>query len=140
MVFYDKLPTYNPQKTKGHKPVNSYKKSVKNGTADGLVYGITKSVSGGGSTERYPRSVQLFSSDKQKVNLHPTQKPLALMEYLVKTYTNENDTVLDFAMGSGTTGLACKNTNRNFIGIELEKETFKTAKKRLGEQRCYTNF
>lgn len=65
--------------------------------------------------------------------MHPTQKPLALMEYLIKTYTKERDTVLDFAMGSGTTGRACKNLNRNFIGIEINKEYFEIAKERIEE-------
>ncbi|MEE1118638.1 MAG: site-specific DNA-methyltransferase, partial [Bacteroidales bacterium] len=64
-------------------------------------------------------------------NIHPTQKPISLMEYLVKTYTNENDIVLDFTMGSGTTGIACKNLNRNFIGIELDSQYFETAKQRI---------
>ena len=67
----------------------------------------------------------------RKGKLHPTQKPVDLMEWLIKTYTNENDTVLDFAMGSGTTGVACKNTNRNFIGIELDKNYFDIANKRI---------
>jgi site-specific DNA-methyltransferase (adenine-specific) len=66
---------------------------------------------------------------KQKI--HPTQKPVALLEYLIKTYTNENDTVLDFTMGSGSTGVACKNLNRDFIGIELDQEYFKIAKERI---------
>ena len=64
-----------------------------------------------------------------EVNLHPTQKPVALMEYLIKTYTNEGETVLDFTMGSGTTGVACKNLNRKFIGIELDQDYFEIAKK-----------
>lgn len=131
LVFYKKLPTYNPQKTKGHKPVNSYSKSIKDGTADGDVYGKTKAISGGGSTERYPRSVQVFKSDKQKCSLHSTQKPVALMEYLIKTYTNEKEVVLDFAMGSGTTGIACINSNRRFIGIEKDFDTFKDARNRI---------
>lgn len=129
LVFYEKLPTYNPQKTTGHKPTNSFTK--RNG--DGECYGETSVISGGGSTERYPRSVQVFKSDKQKVSLHPTQKPVALMEYLIRTYTNEGETVLDFTMGSGTTGVACKNLNRKFIGIELDKEYFEIANKRIKE-------
>jgi len=128
LVFYGSLPTYNPQKTTGHKPVNSYTKHV----GDGDCYGTTQvGISGGGSTERYPRSVQKFSSDKQKSNLHPTQKPLALMEYLVKTYSNEGDTILDFAMGSGTTGVACVRNNRRFIGIEVDSEYFKISENRI---------
>jgi DNA modification methylase len=68
---------------------------------------------------------------KDKAGLHPTQKPIELMEYLIKTYTNESDTVLDFTMGSGSTGVACKNLNRDFIGIELDQEYFKIAKERI---------
>lgn len=77
----------------------------------------------------YPKMIIKFANDL--LGLHPTQKPLALMEYLVKTYTNEGDIVLDFTMGSGTTGLACKNLNRNFIGIELDENYFNIAKKRI---------
>ena len=79
----------------------------------------------------YPNQVLEFKSDQGKQ--HPTQKPVALMEYLIKTYTNEGDTVLDFTMGSGTTGVACVNTNRKFIGIELDEEYFKIAEKRINE-------
>ena len=80
---------------------------------------------------KYPKTLLKFSSDKQRCNLHPTQKPVALMKYLIKTYTNENDIVLDFAMGSGTTGVACKELNRHFIGIEINKEYYEIAKKRI---------
>ena len=79
--------------------------------------------------ERYPRNIIKFNRDKNKI--HPTQKPIALMEYLIKTYSNENDTVLDFTMGSGTTGIACKNLKRNFIGIEKDEKYFDIAKKRI---------
>lgn len=136
-VFYTKQPIFNPQKTYGHKPINTYTKkaSVQNKTD---VYGkVSKDIFGGGETDRFPRSVQVFSSDKQKTKLngtiHPTQKPVALMEYLIKTYTNSSDIVLDFTMGSGTTGVACKNLNRNFIGIELDDKYFEIAKKRINE-------
>jgi DNA modification methylase len=77
----------------------------------------------------YPRNILEFSKDRPST--HPTQKPVALMEYLIKTYTNEGDTVLDFTMGSGSTGVACKNTNRKFIGIEMDKGYFGIAKKRI---------
>lgn len=77
---------------------------------------------------RYPSSVQKFNTE---VGKHPTQKPVALMEYLIRTYTNEGETVLDFTMGSGTTGVACVNTNRNFIGIELDQDYFQIAKDRI---------
>ncbi len=81
----------------------------------------------------YPRRILEFNSPHNVGSFHPTQKPLLLMEYLIKTYTNENETVLDFTMGSGTTGVACKNLNRKFIGIELDKEYFNIAKNRIGE-------
>lgn len=84
-------------------------------------------------TDKYPSSIIEVSNANQTGRVHPTQKPVALMEYLIKTYTNENETVLDFTMGSGTTGVACKNLNRNFIGIELEETYFNIAKKRIGE-------
>ena len=128
LVFYKKLPTYNPQKTTGHKPVHNYTKHQD----DGSNYGKTKvGVSGGGSTERYPRSIQVFKTDKQKAALHPTQKPVELLEYLIKTYTNENEVVLDNCMGSGSTGVACINTNRRFIGMEIEEKYFEIAKDRI---------
>ena len=76
-----------------------------------------------------PVNIQVFK--KPNKPLHPTQKPVALMEYLIKTYTNENETVLDFTMGSGSTGVACRNTNRNFIGIEKEENYFNIAHKRI---------
>lgn len=81
---------------------------------------------------RVPSSWQKFNTE---TGLHPTQKPVALIEYLIKTYTNEGETVLDFAMGSGTTGVACKNLNRSFIGIELDEQYFETAKERLNKPR-----
>ena len=83
--------------------------------------------------DKNPVSIIEISNARQKGKSHPTQKPLDLMEYLVKTYTNEGDTVLDFTMGSGTTGVACKNLNRNFIGIELDKKYFDIAEKRINE-------
>lgn len=79
----------------------------------------------------YPRRVLDFSSPHNVGSFHPTQKPVALLEYLIKTYTQENETVLDFTMGSGSTGVACKNTNRNFIGIELDEKYFEIAKNRI---------
>ena len=83
---------------------------------------------------RLPSSVQTFNNkSKGNVGMHPTQKPVELMEYLIKTYTNENETVLDFTMGSGTTGVACVNTKRDFIGIELDDKYFDIAKKRIGQ-------
>lgn len=83
--------------------------------------------------KKYPKSIMEISNANQKGKVHPTQKPVALMEYLIKTYTNEGETVLDFTMGSGTTGVACKNLNCNFIGIELDEKYFKIAEKRINE-------
>jgi site-specific DNA-methyltransferase (adenine-specific) len=118
--------TYNPQ---GLVEVN---KKRKNSTdTDNL--GTRKSRQVGASYfqthTNYPNSILTFHSDKEK--LHPTQKPVPLLEYLIKTYTNEGDTVLDFTMGSGSTGVACKNTNRKFIGIEMDKNYFDIAKNRI---------
>ena len=132
LVFYKSLPTYNPQKTTGHKPANSYTKHQD----DGSNYGETKvGISGGGQTDRYPRSVQVFKTDKQKVSLHPTQKPVALLEYLIKTYSNENETVLDFTFGSCSTGVACLNTNRRFLGIEMDAKYYEIACDRLNNNQ-----
>lgn len=128
LVFYNKLPTYNPQMTHGHKRKTAVKKIV-----DSECYGKAFKTTHYDSTSRYPRSIQKISSEKQYSNLHPTQKPVRLMEYLISTYTNEGDTVLDFAMGSGTTGVACKNLNRKFIGIELDKDYFDIAKERISK-------
>jgi len=133
LIFYKKPPTYNPQKTHGHKRKVSSADSKRNCKETDVYrkHGLTSY----DSTSRYPRSVIKTSTDKQKSKLHPTQKPVALMEYLIKTYTNESETVLDFTMGSGTTGVACKNLNRKFIGIELDEGYFNIAKDRLNEDR-----
>lgn len=128
LVFYKKLPTYNPQKTQGHSPVNSYTKHQD----DGSNYGETKvGISGGGQTDRYPRSVQVFKTDKQSSALHPTQKPVALLEYLINTYSNEGETVLDFTAGSFSTGVACVNLNRKGIMIEKDTHYFKIGSERV---------
>ena len=126
LVFYKSQPTYNPQKTYGHE-----RKTAKRKDIGSEHYGKQLNIKAYDSTERYPRSVQVFSSDKQKANYHPTQKPVALCEYLIRTYTNEGDLVLDNTMGSGTTGVACVNTGRNFIGIEKEGKYFAIAQERI---------
>ena len=126
-VFYKKQCTYNPQKTYGHK----MKKSYRSKDLQTDVYGEMKNDYTYESTERYPRSIQVFSTDTQNSSLHPTQKPVALIEYLIKTYTNDGELVFDSCMGSGTTGVACINTNRRFIGIELDNNYFKIAKERM---------
>lgn len=125
-VFYRKQPVYNPQMTTGHE-----RKTTKRKTVNSECYGEAVALTEYDSTERYPRSVQIFSSDKQTASYHPTQKPVALMEYLIRTYTNEGDTVLDNTMGSGTTGVAAVNTGRKFIGIERDDKYFAIAQKRI---------
>jgi site-specific DNA-methyltransferase (adenine-specific) len=126
LVFCSRQPTYNPQMTHGHA-----RKSTKRKTVASECYGQGNQLTVYDSTSRYPRSVQFFSSDKQRSKLHPTQKPLALMEYLVRTYTNAGQVVLDFAMGSGTTGVACANTGRLFVGMEDDAKHFATADARV---------
>lgn len=129
LVFYAQQPTYNPIKTSGH----ARKTAVKRGDVS-TVYGEQKfDAIPYDSTERYPRSVLVGPTDKQRSNLHPAQKPLWLMEYMVRTYTNEGETVLDNCMGSGTTGVACVNLGRKFIGMELDAGYFETASKRISE-------
>lgn len=126
LVFYKSLPTYNPQKEKG-KPY--LKNRVSNRTTN---YGKFKLLSTNNNGDRYPKSILKFNNDSQNgSSLHPTQKPTALLEYLIRTYTNENQTVLDNTMGSGSTCLAAKNTNRKFIGIEKEENYFDIAVKRI---------
>jgi len=128
LIFYKKLGTYNKQMGEGkpydakrsgsgYEGVGKYK--IKDGKNDG---------------QRNPHSILSIKADvKTEIGLHPTQKPIELMEYLVKTYTNENEIVLDNTMGSGTTGLACLKTNRQFIGIEKEKQYYDVAVRRLSE-------
>ena len=129
-IFYKKQPTYNPQMQyiEGKK---AWKRKggtlMKNSLYEGQDM-IEKDREG--SELRYPRSVQKFSMHNNGL-LHPTQKPVDLLEFLIKTYTNENDIVLDNCMGSGSTGVACMNTNRKFIGIELNQQYFEIAKNRI---------
>ena len=131
LVFYNKLPVFNPIKTKGHKPTNTYTKYVATQNNTEICGKVNREISGGGDITRFPRSIQIFSSDKQTNCIHPTQKPVALFEYLIKTYTNKGMIVLDNCIGSGTTAVACKQTGRNFIGIELSPEYCEIARKRV---------
>ena len=129
-VFYKKQCTYNPQMTQYNGPLR--KNKIKNGKLGVLVdLQNRRPYEYNDSGTRYPLQIVQFKRDILKLNLHPTQKPVELMEYLIKTYTNENDTVLDFTMGSGSTGVACKKLNRNFIGIELNLEYFEITKSRI---------
>lgn len=126
LVFYKKLPTYNPQKTTGHVRRTAGRNAVKS-----EVYGKAVKKTHYDSTDRFPRSVQVFPHDKQRKPLHPTQKPEALLEYIVKTYSNKGDVVLDFCMGSGTAGVAAVKLGRQFIGIEKEQKYFDIAMQRI---------
>jgi DNA modification methylase len=130
LVFYKKPPIYNAQKTEGHKPANSYTKH----TSDGTNYGKTKTgISGGGQTDRYPTSVldiKVMNNDDPD-KFHPTQKPVALFEYLIKTYSNEGEIILDNCMGSATTAVAATLNNRKWTGFETESEYIELANKRL---------
>ena len=127
LVFIDGNLFYNPQKTKGHKPTNSAF-----GCSQGSIYNgdNTRSYKGG-DTERFPLTVIDFKCER---GFHPTQKPVALMEYLIKTYTDEGETVLDMTMGSGTTIVAANNTGRESIGIEKDRKIFVTAGLRIIEE------
>ena len=133
LLFSDKKVNYFPQKTQGHHPANYAKRAAQSdcyNKAGSTTYA-------GGNTDRYPTTViqiPVVNNDSSNGGrLHPTQKPVALMEYLIKTYTNEGETVLDFTMGSGTTGVACQNLNRKFIGIELDKDYFDIAVNRINQ-------
>jgi site-specific DNA-methyltransferase (adenine-specific) len=122
-VFYKKLPTYNPQ---GLKPYGKINKRGKVGNGGHLANECNEYIQ---QFTNYPTQILEFPYDKEK--LHPTQKPVSLLEYLIKTYTNENNLVLDNTMGSGSTGVACVNTNRKFIGIELDEKYYDISCKRI---------
>lgn len=126
-VFYKKQPVYHPQMTKGE----PYDKGVRKDQRTGS-YGKFHPAHIKSSGDRYPVDVVYFKTAESEGDvIHPTQKPIAMLEYFIKTYTNENDVVLDNCMGSGSTGVACINTNRRFIGYELDENYFNIAKERL---------
>ena len=123
-------------KDKNKRPRNkTYKR--KNDNSQGMASGDFKNSKSHNEDLRYPKNRLVYNNRVGELNalnrLHPTQKPVELLEYLVKTYTNENDTILDNTMGSGTTGIACQNLNRNFIGIEMDENYFNIAEKRIKE-------
>lgn len=125
-IFYKKKPTYNKQVWYSTPYKRTKNGSLSNNYGDrGAAY--TESLNGA----RNPLSILSYARDGKR--LHPTQKPIKLLEWLIRTYTNENDTVLDNCMGSGTTGVACKNLHRNFIGMEIDENYFNIAKQRIGE-------
>lgn len=129
-IFYKKQPTYNPQ---GLIKLEKYKICSNKGKAGKLGH-LASEKKRSHYTQKYtnyPKSLLKFNRPSN--SFHPTQKPVDLLEYLIKTYTNENELVLDFTMGSGSTGVACLNTNRRFVGIELDENYFNIAKERIEE-------
>lgn len=126
LVFYKNVPTYNPQGIV-KKAIPTVRKG-KNGNGSNYGKSDKDAIQ---EFENYPRDVLLYASESKPV--HPTQKPVALLEYLIRTYTNEGDVILDNCMGSGTTCVACVNTNRHYIGFELDEKYFEIAKKRIKE-------
>ena len=131
MLFYEGQCAYNPQMVKAKKLVTNSPKGSHNSIVAGNSGSKVTAYKDTGY--RYPVDVLEINREKLGSNVHPTQKPVALMEYLIKTYTNENETVLDFTFGSGTTGVAAINTNRKFIGIEMDSTYFDIGSKRILE-------
>ena len=123
LVFYKNLPTYNPQGL-----IKKEMPTIRKGRYNGTNYGDSAK-DALQEYSNYPKSILKYNSVSK--NVHPTQKPIDLLEYLIKTYTNEGDLILDFTMGSGSTGIACMNTNRRFVGIELDEKYFNIAVDRL---------
>jgi site-specific DNA-methyltransferase (adenine-specific) len=141
MVFYSKQPTYNPQNiVKLKNPIN-YTKSTQADNINKVVPYKSGIIRGGFTNVKdyvqeytnYPNNMLHFKRVAPAV--HPTQKPVKILEYLIKTYTNENEIVLDFTMGSGSTGVACVNTNRSFIGIEQDEKYFKLSQDRIKQAK-----
>lgn len=136
-VFYKKLPTYNPQFTVGA-PLHSKGSSYKDKPPVNNNYGEFHSTSDDrkGSTEKYPTSILCFQKPHPSQTMHRTEKTVELLEYLIKTYSNKGDVVLDNCMGAGSTGIACAKTGRNFIGIEIDEKYFRIASERIS---CFAN-
>ena len=134
-IFYNKPPTYNPQKVLGKK--NHTKGKVKQNKNNN--YGKHNFVDNSDElgNMKHPKSILTFTRPHSSVMKHPTEKPVEVCEWLIKSYTNEGDVVLDNCMGSGTTGVACENTNRKFIGMELNKEYFEQAVNRINQRRFF---
>lgn len=129
IIFYKKFPTYNPQMWIGNKN-HSVGKGIRNKSNEiNCPSSVSVYYNNKDSNLKYPKNILKFNRETKPI--HPTQKPVALLEYLIRTYTNENEIILDNCMGSGSTGVACLNTNRNFIGMELNEEYFKIAKERI---------
>lgn len=139
-VFYKKIPVYYPQFTKGE-PLHGKGTAYKNKELTNNNYGIFHSTDDNrkGSTEKYPTSIIRVQKPHPSKAVHRTEKPVELLEYLIKTYTKEEDAVLDNCMGSGSAGVACLNTNRNFVGIELNEDYFNIAQDRIQNQLAKIN-
>jgi site-specific DNA-methyltransferase (adenine-specific) len=139
-VFYRKQPYYNPQMVKYNGPKRTNK--VKDGCLGDITNkgGCNKVKEYVDTGYRYPTQLLEFKRDILKCNLHPTQKPVDLLKYLIKTFTKENDIVLDFTMGSGSTGVACIETNRSFIGIEKDPKIYKIAEDRIKDSEIINDF
>ena len=127
LVFYEHLPTYHPQKTPG-KPYTAIRSERASTNYGAFKQTITKSDGG-----RFPRDVLTFSNADNSSKIHPTEKPVDLLEYMIRTYTDEGNTVLDSCMGSGSCGVACQHLGRNFIGIEKDTGYFEAARKRIAD-------
>lgn len=127
LVFYEKLPKYHPQKTPG-KP---YTQKTKRGSTNYRPFGLIPTICRDGM--RFPIDVIRFSNANNAKKIHPTEKPIDLLEYMIRTYTDEGETVLDSCMGSGSCGVACQHLGRNFIGIEKDTGYFEAAKERIEE-------
>lgn len=133
-IFYKKLPTYNPQFTNG-KPLHGKGIAYKNKELKNQNYGHFEAIDDlrKGSTEKYPTSILKFAKPHPSIAKHRTEKSIECLEWLIKTYTNEGETILDNCMGAGSCGIACVKTNRNFIGIELDKTYFDITSRRINE-------
>jgi DNA modification methylase len=131
-VFYLKQCNYYPIKTKGKKWHRGGKSQSSTTETKGKA--LLNNNKGDTTDMKFPKQIIKFSNANRANNVHPTQKPVTLLEYLIKTYTLENETVLDFTMGSGSTGVACKNLNRNFIGIEKDEKYFRIAEQRIEDE------
>lgn len=139
-VFYKRHGTYNPQMTKG-KPLHGKGQKYKGKEPVNNNYGDLKQLDDErkGSTDKYPVSIFKYKKSHPSIAMHRTEKPVGLLELLIKTYTNEGETVLDNCMGSGTTAIACMNTNRNFIGFEMDQKYYEIANKRIKEHEIELN-
>ena len=136
LIFGHSAATYNPQMSDG-KP---YKRKWTPNKTNNMQYGI-KGVETDNKGTRHPTTVLDYPQKwRRQDQLHPTQKPVELMEFIVKSYSNEDEVVLDNCMGSGTTGVACKNTNRQFIGIEMDDKYFKIADERINKEQIIEKF